>query len=92
MVAFYSEAIARHRFEGDAERGTAEQWIKEGKTATRWTRLSCMRFQSNEVRLQLHALVYNLTNFLRMLTLPKEVEQWCLTTLREKLVKLGQGH
>src|SRR5262249_20778543 len=23
------------------QRGTAEQWIKEGKTATHWTRLSC---------------------------------------------------
>ncbi len=89
VVAFYSEAPARHRSEGEAERGTAEQWIKEGKTAIRWTRLSCTRFRSNEVRLQLHALAYNLANFLRTLTLPKEVEQWCLTTLREKLVKIG---
>ncbi|MGF1455155.1 MAG: transposase, partial [Alphaproteobacteria bacterium] len=40
-------------------------------------------------RLQLHALAYNLANFLRTLTLPKEIEQWCLTTLREKLVKIG---
>jgi hypothetical protein len=23
------------------QRGTAEQWIKEGKAATHWTRLSC---------------------------------------------------
>ncbi|MBI3695819.1 MAG: transposase, partial [Acidobacteria bacterium] len=34
-------------------RGTAEQWIKEGKQATHWTRLSCHRFWANEVRLQL---------------------------------------
>jgi Transposase DDE domain group 1 len=27
-------------------RGTAEQWIKEGKTATHWTRLSCHRFRA----------------------------------------------
>ncbi len=26
-------------------RGTAEQWIKEGKTATHWTRLSCHRIR-----------------------------------------------
>ena len=25
----------------DNTRGTAEQWIKEGKQATHWTRLSC---------------------------------------------------
>ena len=28
-------------------------------------------------------------NFLRTLALPKEVEHWSLTTLREKLVKIG---
>ena len=28
-------------------------------------------------------------NFLRTLALPEEVEQWSLTTLREKLVKIG---
>lgn len=67
-------------------RGTAEQWIKEGKNALRWTRLSCRTFGHNAVRLQLHALAYNIANFLRTLALPKEIEQWSLTTLREKLV------
>ena len=32
------------------KRGTAEQWIKEGKQAAHWTRLSCHRFRGNEVR------------------------------------------
>ncbi len=41
------------------------------------------------MRLQLHALAYNLGNFLRTLALPEAVEQWSLTTLREKLVKIG---
>ena len=41
------------------------------------------------MRLQLHALAYNLANFMRTLALPKEVEHWSLTTLREKLVKIG---
>jgi hypothetical protein len=31
-------------------RGTAEQWIKEGKYALNWTRLSCHRFVANAVR------------------------------------------
>ena len=70
-------------------RGTAEQWIKEGKHAIKWTRLSCMRFRNNEVRLQLHALAYNLANFMRTLALPRRVAHWSLTTLREKLVKIG---
>jgi hypothetical protein len=30
-----------------------------------------------------------LANFLRTLALPEQVEQWSLTTLREKLVKIG---
>jgi hypothetical protein len=70
-------------------RGTAEQHIKEGKNALRWTRLSCHAFRHNAVRLQLHALAYNLANFLRTMALPEEVEHWSLTTLREKLVKIG---
>ena len=71
------------------QRGTAEQWIKEGKYALKWTRLSCCRFVANQVRLQLFALAYNLGNFLRRLALPPAVQHWSLTTLREKLVKIG---
>ena len=62
VVAFYNQ------------RGKAEQYIKEGKNAIRWTRLSCLKFRDNAVRLQLHALAYNLANFMRTLALPKEVE------------------
>ena len=46
-------------------------------------------FRANAVRLQLHALAYNLANFLRTLALPGEIAQWSLTTLREKVVKIG---
>ncbi|MCY2928862.1 MAG: IS1380 family transposase [Planctomycetota bacterium] len=70
-------------------RGTAEQWIKEGKNAVKWTRLSCHDFVDNQVRLQLFALAYNLGNFLRRLALPHGVKHWSLTTLREKLIKIG---
>ena len=71
------------------DRGTAEQHIKEGKYALKWTRLSCMRFAANGVRLQLHALAYNLANFLRTLATPGEIERWSLTSLRERLIKTG---
>jgi len=70
-------------------RGTAEQWIKEGKNALKWTRLSCHDFADNQVRLQLFALAYNLGNFLRRLVLPPGVKHWSLTTLRDKLIKIG---
>ena len=70
-------------------RGTAEQWIKEGKNAVSWTRLSCHSFKANAARLQLHALAYNLANFLRTLALPAEVAQWSMSTLRNRLVTIG---
>jgi Transposase DDE domain group 1 len=77
VVAFYNK------------RGTCEQWIKEGKGAIRWTRLSCRSFAANAVRLQLHALAYNLGNFLRTLATPEPIKDWSLTSLKEKLIKIG---
>jgi hypothetical protein len=77
IVAFYNH------------RGTCEQYIKEGKGAIKWTRLSCRTFAANAVRLQLHALAYNLGNFIRTLAMPKTAEPWSLTSLREKLIKIG---
>ena len=77
IIAFYNQ------------RGTAEQHIKEGKNAIQWTRLSCRKFAHNAVRLQLHALAYNLGNFLRTLALPDAVEHWSMTTLRDRLIKIG---
>jgi len=71
------------------QRGTAEQHIKEGKYAFRWTRLSCKLFRDNEVRLQLHALAYNLATFLRCIELPEAMADWSLTSLQLKLIKIG---
>jgi hypothetical protein len=77
VVAFYNQ------------RGTCEQYIKEGKHAIKWTRLSCRMFAANAVRLQLHVLAYNLGNFMRTLAMPKTAQPWSLTSLREKLIKIG---
>ena len=76
-------------FEFYNQRGTAEQYIKEGKHAIKWTRLSCRSFAANAVRLQLHALAYNLANFARTLMLPNSIADWSLTSLRERLIKIG---
>ena len=77
VVAFYNR------------RGTCEQYIKEGKGAIKWTRLSCRTFAANAVRLQLHTLAYNLGNFLRTLATPETISDWSLTSLKEKLIKIG---
>jgi hypothetical protein len=59
IVAFYNQ------------RGACEQYIKEGKNAIKWTRLSCRTFAANAARLQLHALAYNLGNFMRLLAIAR---------------------
>jgi hypothetical protein len=71
------------------QRGTAEQWIREGKEATHWTRLSCHRFRANEVRLLLGVIAYNLGNLLRRLALPQTIQSWSLTSLQQRLFKTG---
>jgi hypothetical protein len=71
------------------KRGTAEQWIKEGKQAVKMTRLSCHRFRSNEVRLWLSVIAYNLGNLWRRLALPHRISNWSLTSLQQRLVKTG---
>jgi len=70
-------------------RGTAEQWIKEGKYALNWTRLSCHKFVANQVRLWLFVLAYNLGNFMRRLVLPEDMKHWTLTSLQTRLIKTG---
>ncbi len=51
--------------------------------------MSCKRFRDNEVRLQLHALAYNLDSFLQRADLPEEVADWSLTSLQSRLIKIG---
>jgi hypothetical protein len=68
-------------------RGTAGQWIKEGKQAVKMTRLSCHRFRSNEVRQWLGLIAYNLGNLWRRLVLPRRIDGWSLTSVQQRLVK-----
>jgi hypothetical protein len=70
-------------------RGLCEQYIKEGKYALTWTRLSCTRFAANQVRLALFVLAYNLGNFLRRFALPSKVSHWSLRSVQLKLIKIG---
>jgi hypothetical protein len=56
--------------------GTGEQWTKEDKCALKWARLSCRRFLDTAVRFQHLALIYNLTNFLRLLVQPCRIKHW----------------
>ena len=53
------------------------------------TRVSCHRFRSNEVRLWLSVIAYNLGNLWRRLVLPQRIGNWSLTSLQQRLVKTG---
>jgi len=70
-------------------RGTAEQWIKEGKYALNWTLLFCHKFVANQVRLGLFIMAYNLGNFLRRLVLPEAMQHWSLISLQTRMSKTG---
>ena len=63
VVAFYNK------------RGTCEQWIKEGKGAIRWTRLS--------------PLIRRLISQLPAHAAREPIKDWSLTSLKEKLIKIG---
>jgi len=71
------------------KRGTCEQWIKEGKYALNWTRLSCQGFRENEARLKLFIMAYTLGNIFRTLALPEKIRDWSLRTIQLKLIKIG---
>src|SRR3989442_474324 len=71
------------------KRGTAEQSIKEGKQAVKMTRLSCHSFPSNEGRLGLGAIAYNLGNRWRGLGLLRGIANGAVTGLQQRLVKTG---
>ena len=71
------------------KRGTAEQWIKEGKQAVKMTRLCCHRFRVQRSAAVAELIAYNLGNLWRRLALPKQIENWSLTSLQQRLVKTG---
>jgi len=82
-------ALAKNVVRFYNKRGNCERWIKEGKSALDWTRLSCTRFSSNQVRLALFVLAYNMGNFLRRFALPSQVSHWSLSSIQLKLIKIG---
>jgi hypothetical protein len=81
-------------------RGGAKIGWNGCKKAVKMTRRSCHRFRSNQVRLALSLLAYNLGNLWRRLALPRRIENWSLTSLQQRLVKyaryywllLAEGH
>jgi len=69
---------------GLADSGDRDSVIRRTKD-----RAACRSFAANAVRLQIHALACNFGNFPRTLATPEPITDWPLTTLNEKLIKIG---
>jgi hypothetical protein len=72
-----------------ARRGDVENRIKELHDAIRIDRLSCTRFLANQARLLLHAAAFALYQELRLAAAGTDLARAQVTTLRERLIKLG---
>jgi len=77
VVAFYNK------------RGTSEQWIKEGKGAIKWTRAVVPDIRRQRRAAPASCARLQLGNFLRTLATPEPIKDWSLTSLKEKLIKIG---
>lgn len=100
MVALMRQSLfsrlAGYEDTNDAERLTVDPTMRHvvgGRaaehTAASTSQMSRHDFVGNQVWLQLFVLAYNLGNFLRQPVLPQSVRHWTLTTLWEKLIKIG---
>lgn len=71
------------------DRGEAEHWIKDFKSACFGDRLSCHAFAANQFRLLLHAAAYWLLDTLRRWLTERGLARVQLDTLRLLLLKIG---
>ncbi len=74
---------------GNIAKAEAEAKALNAEAFKLWEALFSGDDSDATVRLQLHALAYNLANFLRTLAAPEAIEKWTLTSLRERLIKTG---
>ena len=69
------------------KRGTAEQWIKEGKQATHWTRLSCQPAPGQPSALAVERTGLQPGESVAGAGAPKRIDHRSLTSLQQRQVK-----
>lgn len=72
-----------------ANRGTMENFIKEGKNGFAFDSMSSSNFIANANKLQLAMLAYNFNNWFRRLVLSKSMTSNRIDTIRLKLIKIA---
>ena len=89
FVVSTREDAPKELYEFYAQRGEAENWIKDFKLHLKADRLSCHRFLANQFRLLLHAAAYWLLDTLRRKLIESGSRRMQLDTLRIRLIKIG---
>src|SRR5699024_8720055 len=69
--------------------GTMENYIKEAKNGFSFDAMCSHDFLTNEVRMMLTLLAYNLTNWLRTLCFPHGHQTMQIQTIRTRMVKVA---
>src|SRR5690625_3556380 len=72
-----------------ANRGTMENYIKEGKLGFAFGRMSSSEFEINANKLQIAVLAYNLNNGLRRICMPEKMRKHQIQTIRMCLIKIA---
>ncbi|MGJ9386264.1 transposase, partial [Salipaludibacillus sp. CF4.18] len=70
-------------------RGTMENFIKEGKNGFAFDQLSSPDFYTNATKLQVSILAYNFANWLNRLCLPQKMKGKRIETMRTQLIKIA---
>jgi hypothetical protein len=71
------------------QRGTMENFIKEGKNGFAFGKMSSTEYWANANKLQQMTLAYNLNNWIRRLCFPKHNQSDRIGTIRTKLIKIA---
>ena len=70
-------------------RGTMENFIKEGKLGFAFGQMTSTEFERNACKLQIAILAYNLHSGFKRLCLPKNMKNKLIDTLRLQLIKIA---
>ena len=81
----YPEAIIKFY----CNRGTMENFIKEGKSGFAFDKMSSSSFIANANKLQEMVLAYNLNNWIRRLCFTNSMKSLRIETIRMKIIKVA---
>lgn len=83
-VAFPKDIVRAYQ-----KRGTMENYIKEAKNGFDFDKMNSHSYLTNEVKMILSLLAYNLTNWLRTLCFPEGQKSMQIDTIRTRLIKVA---